>query len=171
MSQDETMRLVPVEPEGVKVDGFDLWQFGAYAYKIACGQGLTMPYAINAAYRAMVAKSGEALSTPSKDEVGGEGGEPGFRALAAFTAFHGDTAVGLAWGSMSHADKASWFRVANALYATPPADALRVAVEALERIDAATPGSTNSNSAESAFSWTHAVAATALAALKAVGVK
>lgn len=42
----------------------------------------------------------------------------------------------------------------------------RELIEALERISAATPGNTNSQTAREAFSWTGAVAATALDRIK-----
>lgn len=56
----------------------------------------------------------------------------------------------------------------RALTAPPPAVGVWALVEALVRIREATPGNTNSRSAESMASWTHAVAAEALASLSPV---
>ncbi|MFC5374761.1 hypothetical protein ACFPIF_19550, partial [Brevundimonas faecalis] len=69
MTKDPARMSVPVEPEGVEIDGYALSQYGASAFKIASDQGLNHHGAINAAYREMVRKAAS-TAAPVTEEGG-----------------------------------------------------------------------------------------------------
>lgn len=64
------MVSVPVEPDGVEIDGYALSQYGSSAFKVASDQGQNQHGAINAAYREMVRRAAMLTASPVREEGG-----------------------------------------------------------------------------------------------------